>query len=464
MHAGSGLAPLTFVEHALCPLDMTAGMAEGLSHEVSFEYTDRNRNRKTAYATVAAPFGLSPHDELYLYGLLALTLAQPEPTEEFSATPHWCLRQLGIVDTGRQQQGTRYRQFRDAIRRLSGVIYQSNGFYDPHRGEHRDVAFGLLGYSLPADPASSRAWQFVWNRQFFQIAESIRGSFIFDLLTYRRLSPAARRLFLLLQKIFHRMDESPAFDLKHLAVNTLGFSDSLATKSLRQKLLRVATELLKEEIIALPEGAESVVELITKRSKGVYAVRFRRGAYFDREPRSAACVESPLRDPLGQIGLEAQTIDRVLRQFKPQLLQQWSDITLAAVEQKRIRTSPQAFFMHHVREAAEKRTTPPDWWRELRKKEFEQNPDERRTDRPTVQDDGFEQYIRKEGREAFQNVMTRIFEGLCESGQSEPEARRNAAYTARMNLRRQYRKDHPERAGDGPVSLGRMMEQRWGNQ
>ena len=67
---------------------------------------------------------------------------------EFYATPHWCLKQLGIV-TPKQEQGSRYQTFRDAIRRLSGVVYDCDRFYDPVRGEHRDVTFGFLKYSLP---------------------------------------------------------------------------------------------------------------------------------------------------------------------------------------------------------------------------------------------------------------------------------------------------------------------------
>ncbi|MGD0896628.1 MAG: hypothetical protein ABR915_02250 [Thermoguttaceae bacterium] len=35
-------------------------------------------------------------------------------------------------------------------------------FYDPIRGEHRDVGFGFFSYSLPLDPRSSRAWRFAW--------------------------------------------------------------------------------------------------------------------------------------------------------------------------------------------------------------------------------------------------------------------------------------------------------------
>ena len=48
-------------------------------------------------AKVVCPFGLSPVDEFYLWGLVALTLSQPEPSVEFYATPHYCLSELGVI-------------------------------------------------------------------------------------------------------------------------------------------------------------------------------------------------------------------------------------------------------------------------------------------------------------------------------------------------------------------------------
>ncbi len=168
------------MEHALCPLDVREALLPGSLHIVHYEYTDKNRNRKTATANVASPLGLSPNDEFYLYGLLALTFAQPEPSIDFYATPHWCLRQLGIVGPD-AEQGKRYTIFRQALRRLAGVVYENDRFYDPTRGEHRQVAFGFLKYSLPIDPASSRAWQLVWDPQFFRFCQATAGSFQFDL-------------------------------------------------------------------------------------------------------------------------------------------------------------------------------------------------------------------------------------------------------------------------------------------
>jgi len=156
-----GLAQHSLVEHALCALDPRLSMVNGYIHKTGYFFQDRNRNRKRANVTVACPFGLSPNDELFLWGLLQLTFLQDDPTPELVATPHFCLRQLGIVDT-KSSQGKRYEVFRQAIKRLAGVVYCNDKIYDAVRNEHRDVAFGFLKYNLPFDPASSRAWRFVW--------------------------------------------------------------------------------------------------------------------------------------------------------------------------------------------------------------------------------------------------------------------------------------------------------------
>jgi hypothetical protein len=456
---GRGLAQQSLVEHALCPLDAAVSLQSGHLHVVQYHYTDANRNRKTATANVACPFGLSSQDEVYLYGLLALTFSQPEPTPDFYATPHWCLKQLGIVDA-ENEQGKRYQLFREAIRRLSGVVYQNDRFFDPVRGEHRDVAFGLLKYSLPIDSQSSRAWHFVWDQQFFRFAEAIRGSFAFDFALYRSLDPASRRLFLLLQKIFWRNDQSPAFELRQLGVNVLGFSDQLPTKEIKRKLIRTAGVLIEQEIIRLPQGTLGVKELFSKQAKGVHVVRFEKGAYFDRQPETAGEQESPLTEPLQALGFDRNAVARILKLYKPRLIQEWADITLAAVERKLIKQSPQAYFTHYIREAAANKTTPPDWWRALRKQEFERdNQSETREQRTACGEDAaFEEYLKQEGRAAFERVMSRLFESLKSAGQDEQDARRHAEYTARVHLRRQFREEHPELVDSGPVSLARLLQ------
>ena len=459
---GNGLAQQTLVEHALCPLDAAQSLQAGSLHQFRYDFTDRHRNRKTATANVACPFGLSPNDELYLYGLLALTFAQPEPTADFYATPHWCLKQLGLVGAA-QEQGTRYQLFRDAIRRLAGVVYENDRFYDPLRGEHRQVAFGLLKYSLPLDSTSSRAWHFVWDAQWFRFCEAVAGSFTFDFGTYRQLDVASRRMFLLLSKMFWRNDHSPAFELRQLGVNTLGFSETLATKEIKQKLARIAQILLDHEIIALPPGITTVRGLFTKRSKGVHVVQFPRGIYFERvtsPPVTFTADESPLVEPLEKIGFDRATIRRILGEFPSRLIAEWSDITLAAVERQLVKDSPPAYFQHYIRQAKAQKTTPPDWWRELQKQERAKQTEKPQWSTSRSEQAAFEQYLQNEARDAFERVMHQLFAQLQADGQETEEARSNADRFARMHLQRQFRTDHPEFGHDPSASLSHLLQQR----
>ncbi|MGA2035748.1 MAG: hypothetical protein ABSG68_26165 [Thermoguttaceae bacterium] len=105
---------------------------------------DGNRHRKEARVRVTCPDGLSPADEFLLWGLLSLTFSQPRPTADFYATLYYCLRRLGSLDTTANRGSRNYDLFRSSIGRLSTVAYRNDHFYDPIRGEHRDVGFGFL--------------------------------------------------------------------------------------------------------------------------------------------------------------------------------------------------------------------------------------------------------------------------------------------------------------------------------
>ena len=438
------------MEHALCPLDSKSSIKPGLLHQTSYQYTDKNRNRKTANVEVAAPFGLSPNDELYLFGLLSLTFSMAQPQTDFYATPHWCLRQLGIGESSKLD-GKRYRLFREAIRRLAGVVYTNDQFWDPVRGEHRDVAFGFLKYSLPIDPLSSRAWHFVHDQQWFSMCQAVQGSFSFDFSVYRQLDYASRRLFLLLQKIFYRLDRSPKFEIRQLGVSTLGYSMALPTKVIKRKLVKIAENLLDLRVIELPSDLTNASQLFEKESKGRFTVTFDRGSYFDGGVYQTkfTAEDSPLFDPLAKIGFDPATIKRLIDQYSGRLIQEWSDITLSAIEQKRINQSPEAFFQYHIQLAKAKRTTPPDWWRELRREEFKQE----RDNRPDNQgeDVSFESFLENEGREAFERVMGRLIQGLRDAGQSEAEAKGKATYTARINMRRVFQQHCNSASGTGKI-------------
>jgi len=352
-----GMGELSIVEHALCPLDSRKSLSDNLVHFNEYFYTDRNRHQRKAQVRVNAPLGLSASDEFYLWGLLALTCCQQKPTAELFATPHYCLRQLGRIDQHGKRGGRQYQKFAESLERLSTVSYSNDAFYDPVRGEHRKVGFGFLSYSLPVDQRSSRAWKIAWDPIFFELCMAGSRQFRFDLDVYRSLDCASRRLFLLLQKMFAKRLTEARFELRHLAVHVLGFSESLPTKTLRKKCKKTLDRLADSAVIK--PGSQ-----IDGNRGGKYTVMIERGAYFATRAEfrlSEELTASPLYEPLVAIGLEESAIRRFVRDFDPVLVQEWADITLAALERKGIkffRRSPQAYFVDNVQQAAQGNRTP----------------------------------------------------------------------------------------------------------
>lgn len=336
-----GIGQLTLVEHALCPLNSRVSLVE-----------------------------------------LALTLSEPEPEIEFCATPHFCLRKLGVIDQFAKRGGRQYRQFTQAIERLSLVRYRNDKFYDPLRGEHRRVSFGFFSYSLPLDPQSNRAWRFAWDPIFFPMVQATGGHLRFDLSIYRTLDPASRRMLLLVSKLFHRR-ATASLDLQLLAVEVLGFSPTMAIRNLKAKVGTCARRLTELGVLA---------DWRCERTKrGNYMAVLHRGAAFDHiggsrdrgEPNDCSVA-----DLLRTIGLDERTIRRLLRQYPIRLLQQWADITLAAIERhgKAFFTrSPQAYFVDNLQHAASGRRSPPDWWHQLRRSEHGANRRVSRAERPATQ-------------------------------------------------------------------------------
>jgi hypothetical protein len=470
---GRGRAQLTLVEHALCPLDTSASLTPGLTHRSEFFYLDETRRRRKATAQVICPFGLSPADEFYLWGLVALTLSQPEPGIEFYATPHYCLAELGIIDA-RSGHGTsggkNYALFRQALLRLAAATYVNDHFYDPIRGEHRSVAFGFLSYSLPSNASSSRAWRIVWDPIFFEFCQAARGSLVFDLSTYRALDFASRRLFLLLKKIFHRNAQSPAFDARHLGVNVLGFAPTIDVWNLKAKLAQSARKLAEHGLISLPASDSGTKGLFVKKGVGDYSIRFQRGPYFEKPPAveiQRDPTRSALHGPLAAIGFEEPAIERIIARYKPALIQVWADVTLAAKERgpEFFKVSPQAYFMDNVENASRGTRTPPDWWYDYRK-ETERR--EREAELPSaVKDEGkakpsdeeraFAAYLRGEAKATFAELMERLCRQNVEAGQSPRDASRNAAESAEIHLRHRFRKDRPEFEKKSPQSIGDIL-------
>jgi len=175
----SGIAQLSLVEHALCALDPALSLVGGYQHQTGYFYTDANQ-RRFAHVTVSAPLGLSSRDEYFLWGLLALTFNQPQPSIEFLATPHYCLKQLGYLEV---KGGKQYAEFRATIKRLAGVYYQCDAFYDPRLQTFQDAGFGFLKYSLPQHDDSSRAWRIVWDPLFFEYVQRTGGKLSLGLTT-----------------------------------------------------------------------------------------------------------------------------------------------------------------------------------------------------------------------------------------------------------------------------------------
>lgn len=364
-----GAGQLSLIEHALCPLAAKSTTTGGGIHETQYAYTDKSSQRRTAQVRVISPLGLTPTDEFYLWGLLALTLSQPNSGEEFHATPHYCLRQLGVIDQHARRGGRQYTQFAQALERLSAVTYQNDAFYDPVRREHRRIAFGFLSYSLPLDLESSRAWRIVWDRVFLDLAAAVGGHLRFDLDLYRQLDPASRRLFLLVSKLFQRQRTTPRWEWRYLAEHVLGFAPTIATRDLKVKVQRCVRRLAEHRVVALPSENQATSEQHGR------IVQLTRGAYFDRRrqiSRPMSETESPLADLMRQIGLDEPAIRRCLRKFSPSVLQQWLDITLAARERHGLaffKKSAAAYFIDNVRHAAQNQRTPPDWWHDLVREE-----------------------------------------------------------------------------------------------
>src|SRR5690606_32995098 len=120
------------------------------------------------------------------------------------------------------------------------------------------------------------------------------------------LSPAARRLFLFLSKVFARSPHSPRMDLRQMSVDVLGLAPQLPTKHLLAKMRRICAELEREEIIMGPHAAS-----IQKRTPGTYDVLLRRGDRFHVREATPRVTDSPLAEPLRLIGLDDAGIARV---------------------------------------------------------------------------------------------------------------------------------------------------------
>lgn len=426
-----GVGQLTLVEHALCPLDARVSTETGLVHEASFRFSDTRRRRQTSSVRVFSPLGISPKDEFYLWGLLALSIADPDADGELHATRHYCLRRLGLIDSKSRRGGRQYRDFTAAIERLSCVRYQCDKFYDPIRAEHRRVAFGFFSYSLPLDDESSRAWRFAWDPVFFELVQVAGGSLRFQLDIYRQLDVASRRLYLFLTKLFFRHAVTSRLNLCDLAENVLGVAATVSLRDKTAKVRRCVVQLTHHGIIARGD--------VERVGKGHFAAVFHRGPLYKRSATESA-FESPLIEPLLAMGFDVAGADRILRRFKPQLVREWVDITLAARERfgsEFFKRGAPAYLTDNLKQATAGRRTPPDWWAELRRAEQRACAERARNAGSQCSST---KGIEEGAADAVTNVHQSIFAQFVAAGQPEEVARRNAKQFKRAHDRLQKSK------------------------
>ena len=404
------MGQLSLVEHALCPLDARQSLVPNLVYSTGYQYTNPQGHRATATARIFSPLGLSAADELYLWGLLALTLLAPEPDPEFVATPHWVLSQLGIINQQSRRGGRQYRQFRESLRRLSAVTYINDAFYDPIREEHRRVSFSFFSYSLPQELESSRSWRIAWDPIFFEMVKSGSGHFRFDLAVYRELDAASRRLFLFVSKVLSRRAQLKAVSLHHVAVELLGFSPCLTTTKMKTKVRRCLRKLQEMQVLS-----EAVV---FKTAPGRYFVRMQRGPYFNRKQSNYQhrAADSPLLDTLRAIGFEDAPAIRLIQRFPQRMLSEWCDITQAAIEQRKIRfrKSPMAFLVDSVTKASQGTRTPPDWWCDMKRAESRSH------------------QLSTEGKQVFERVRAEVF-GSSTEPVSTPDNKSKTTKVSRIS-------------------------------
>ncbi len=195
---------------------------------------------------------------------------------------------------------------------------------------------------------------------------------------YADLSPAGRRLYLYLKKQFWRNTVTGGMNLRETAVSVLGLSSQLTVKDLRRKLERAVEELRAVELVTFGLAQNSFNDCLTKMEWGV-PIPMHRGPAMERvsELGTNRPEDSPLYEPLVEIGFDRNAIVRLIATHKTNLLQQWIDITLAAMERGVIDKSPAAYFTYYVQQKA----TPPDWWHELKRQERQQEADQQRASR-----------------------------------------------------------------------------------
>ena len=428
----NGVGQLSLVEHALCPLDARTSLTRNQVFETGYFYSNQKRQRKRAKVEVFCPLGLSPLDEFNLWGMLALTLANKESEGALFATRYYILSQLAVIDSGSRRGGRQYTELTASLERLSAVTYRSDAFYDPIRAEHRKASFGFLSFTAPQDERSNRPWRIQWDPIFFEFVKTIGGSLRFNFSLYSQLDPASRRLFLFLSKMFSRRATTPRLELRHLAVDILGYSPNVQERNMRVKVLRSIRRLEDSKLLARHQDHEFF------QRNGRQSIILHRGRDYFRVSESTASVESPLAEPLKKIGLDDRAIQRLLAKFPNHTLNQWVDITLSAMERYGkpfFRKSPAAYLVDNLNHASKGKRLPPDWWHDIRRAEERSRTKAAREKRLGPKPD--RQTLPEKAIASFENLNDSIFDHFITTGQNKELAKLNSE---RFRLASQKRK------------------------
>lgn len=359
-----GIAQLSLLETALWPLQ--GGALESSTFDTTYTFKAAGE-RRLANVSVYAPLGLKSIDEFVLWGLLGISLSRKDAERTLLATPYWIIKRLGMAIGGVQ-----YDQLRASLERLALVAYQNTAFYNPVTQQHERVTIHFFSTFLPTrgrggDVAADRAWRIEWSPMFFQMCQATGGTLLFDIDVYRKLTPAARRLFLKLKDRFWR-SKRVFYNVDDLTINGLGFSTDRPLKKRKFDLTSCIRELLDQRIIELGCGQTDPRQLFIRKAKGVYVVVFYEGEYF-RKPLTGRTVsyaqsiaDDPLYEPLRAIGIDAAAIRRLFNKHSRGLIQRWIRITDAALHEKPrgftgFKVSPAAFLIDGIQNGR----MPPDW-------------------------------------------------------------------------------------------------------
>lgn len=435
-----GIAQLSLLETALWPLK--SGKIELSTFDTTYTFQQGTEKRE-AHVSVFAPLGLQSIDEYVLWGLLALSLEHKPAEPTLLATPYWLIRQLGLSVGGFQ-----YDQLRASLERLAVTAYQNTAFYNPVTRQHERVTFHFLSAYLPTKGSggvvdAERAWRVEWSALFFHMCRATGGTLLFDLDVYRRLSPAARRLFLKLKDRFWRA-KKVFFNVDDLTVHGLGFSADRPLFKRKFDLAHCLRELLEVNVIELGRGQSDVSDLFIRRGKGLYVVQLFEGAYF-RQPESKrtttqkqVTADDPLYEPLRAVGIDAPAIRRLLQSHSRTGIQQWLRIADAALHEKPrgfpgFKSSPAAFLIDGV----QNKRMPPDWFHAHEKQHERREWEQARAEQTDREETRRQQYQREReaalqaylatpgGKDIFQRYHTAFtaFYRTVEPGRFEAAAR-----------------------------------------